>query len=808
MTSLGPLGWMFALAVFVAAISAQTPEEIGECFRPTGLSDAKRDGLARAAVALVTADPGVLETWHRDVEAALRGVPANTATRRAAVRVLAAAGGDVRTLTTLFTNAQVSPDTRIACTPVIPSPELRRAVLDRGCDDSVRLAALSTLAPEEDPWRVLSVADWSRLLSVDGDPVAARAVSVLVHSRAAVTLEFCRELLLHPVARRRLLEAFQDRPRVCAAEFARAVLALEDDASRLDRVLAISFLTPGEVSSDRAQDVLAALLGGGPGGSRARAAALRAVQSLGAQHARLVVADVHRALVTAPDDPSAARVWHDLQPALRCVDKQLARTFSGLVRLVGPRTRLAMLEWLEHGAPLVVRGVVGDMLDGDLALEPGVLEFVESGDLTLSGRVDRLLDGVRDAKDSRLALLGFRALARSSSVANELLLDEIERSPEAVDRVRTYLDSRGVPAVAGDLVRLLRVRGGARSLVRKLAETEGRLDVVVAGALQTSLEDGLLAVEAVSSVRHLLLHRASSEIAAACWRSIPLGERCAFAGSFGRRDNALVRELLEDVTVTGEREHQRLAMARLRAGDASVIDDLLADPGAWPDRFLRDVRDDVLSVGISHLQRARMVDIAESTSLDLERRARFVDWLGLCGGEESRVALRRIHATTPVAGDLSPVDLRQRALSALLRFPNERVEFRRRVLAQVVGTGRTDDCEVLAFDVLGAERLPLQDDVVEMVAEVLFAPPPVGVYALAGPSRGFVTAAVRALARGGVSLAGAAHLERCAREAVDAPWAIHADVSRYGGVDARAVAEPGHRCGVCLASCAVGLEQP
>jgi hypothetical protein len=636
-------------------------------------------------------------------------------------------------------------------------------LLDAERPAEFRLALLQRLAPERDPFAVLSPDVWRALLADDDAAIGERAARILVHARVELDPVAVVSLLDAPAARRLLLLAFDERPRAAGAIAARHVLAAargDEPLPLLDRVLAVGF---AEAEDQRAHvgTVLAGLRSEDP---TVQTSARRVARRLDPSAADRLVVELHRDLVagssrreTGPLVPSERedaeeRVRAVLLPALERATEAGLRPVDWIVRELDPAAREVVVEWLDARAPRlaaeILSALADDMFAGALPFERVVLHRSPRTSFASPERAKRLFALLEDpeaggphdeigAEAVRRAAFSALCRAPASVAPNARLLDVVfRRAPDvalgwAVTFAHERADALDEAAItrlwsSGDVVR--------RTLVPTFVDDDGGLEPQASEVLRRIALSGDTSVDARdAAVRTLLMH-AQPAVVAAVWSSIAPEARLGLVGTFAGRDpdeRPFVLGLLDEVAARDEEGAAAsfaLAAARLRAGDDRVVDDLLVAPERWPTAWLRRVEDDVVAAIDPDRLAVLRERIASPEPLPASRRAALVRWLGrarVALGEGEIEMLRRLAGALPAVDGMGHEDyeVRAEALRALLARRDEQLRIRVALAERLASFGLDPATEERALDWIGSETAPVEPEAARLAARVLCARP-------------------------------------------------------------------------------------
>ncbi|MEZ5964730.1 MAG: hypothetical protein R3F56_12860 [Planctomycetota bacterium] len=598
---------------------------------------------------------------------------------------------------------------------------LRRQVdIDRA-DHGLLIAALPALRPDQlwqvvlghrvtDPhlaeqalgelWqrRALDAPDVVTVLGQEQPPgPGVRAADLLAHAAlpAAATLA---AIAAEPVARQRLLRALVDHPRPDYVDWLQHWI--DDPADATTSLFAIAALPPDAQTPAHARLVLRLFDAQTPPFLTDLAAA-----RFSTRVADGLVSAAHAALL------DGKRIG-DLLPLFLNVSTGGEEHLLGLAGTVPPADREAVCRWLElRDSPALARRVAA-ALDGEIALEDVWLQRA-GPQLTNPARVARVVQVLEEPEPRCIA--AFEVLVEAGRY-DPRMLRLIEGDDASIERARHLLrlprDVLPNTVVHG----LLRHRDGSV-----------RLAAVHALAVPHPRDEDQAALAA------LLAEDADDGVRAACARALTaFGDdgraQAAFAVAFGsafgeeavewllQRPRPFGRSLLAGVRAerSSRRQLDDLETGMVRLGDHALLPALLARVGELPPRLVRRLQpvlaaiDDRAVVGV-------LAAAAVDPELSVALREPLVAALAARADTDTEL-LRRIFVREDDDG------IRAAALQGLLG-----TEVGRAMLAELgakIGTRslqRSD--EDLAFEVLGAARLPLASDVVALAARLVLVAP-------------------------------------------------------------------------------------
>jgi hypothetical protein len=546
---------------------------------------------------------------------------------------------------------------------------------------------------------------WRRVLAAARPGFARAAADRLVEEAVPFPVELLDRL--DPSSQSLLLGALADRPRIEAAPFAAALLEA-GGLSAHDELRALLALPAADWPRARVRALPAALL---EADRELRSLASRACALLPEAEAERLVADIHRRAV-------AGQPVADLLPALVRIGARGERLLLGLARDLPEDERAAIVDWLTGRGSAIVDEIVADALDGRYPLTAALLRRAGAS-MTSPPRLRAALDLIEDPDAApELRVAAFGALVDRGALEPGMLAFALEADGDPRSRVRLLL-SMPLDALGAEAWRTLLAQAPhdvVQEVMARMAEVP----------VQRGLEDDLLALAAEGVglgdlAARVCLIAGREPLARQVWDGLSAERQGHLALALCQRRGDWVLEALR--RTPREDGKFELPYARLVAGDRQIVDEILADPGSWPLRWLRrgdePARALLRSEDLDLLRRAIL-----DPGLDADHRRELVRWLGAAPDLGGEALLAEVHADDP------DEEVRYAALRGLLARPAAAARFRA-VLAARLGfapdgsppRGLDLDSRELAFEVIGSLRPPVDAEAALLVARLALVAP-------------------------------------------------------------------------------------
>lgn len=544
----------------------------------------------------------------------------------------------------------------------------------------------------------MDVATW-RLALASPHPGFARAAADRLVEEA---WPFPTELLagLSRSSRRTVLEALADRPRPEATAWAAGLIAGGTELDRAERLLALLAADPEAWPRELVRELPVEFAAED---LEVRGLAVRACGLLSTEQAERLVAEVHRRAVGGAS-------LAELLPALQRIGPRGERHLLGLARELSDADRGAIVEWLAGRGSAVVDEIVGDALDDRYPLDAALLRRA-GGLLSEHGRVGRVR-AILVAEDAepQLRVAAFGALVDRGTLEEGMLDFALDPDGDPRSRVRQLLSMPldALPADAWQRLLAEAPHDVVREVMGRMAEVP-----VLAGVEGTLAELAATGVGLADTAAHVCLVAGRTPLARTVWKDLTDERRQHLAMSLRHRSDDWVLEALRATPYPdGTFE---VPFARLSAGDRDVLEEILADPAAWPSRWLRRAEE-----AAEKLLRPEDVPVIAMAlrrpDLDASQRKELLDWIARRPDLGAADVLRQCYAE-----DVDE-DVRYAALRGLLRIPETARPFRARVSA-AIADGLDPGQRDLAFEILGALQPPIDADALELVARLALVAP-------------------------------------------------------------------------------------